>query len=164
MGESNEIREIADVVEEFGLAELGYQTSYSQVSGGWLTVAFGHPLLIEKRWSLTDNVTHPGWEDRIREHLRSAPDIALTRQAAVIRTQSVPIVAALRHGAVMSRLRFGNSAEAIDASLWATSSATLALASGSVLTLEETDWLMSALETDQDVFPNPPAVRSRPEG
>jgi hypothetical protein len=64
----------------------------------------------------------------------------------------------------MSRLRFGNSDEAVDAALWATSSAMLALASASVLTKEETDWLMSALEADQDGFPNPPAERSRPEG
>jgi hypothetical protein len=164
MTESSEIRELGDVVEEFGPAELGYQISYSQASDGWVTVAFGHPLLLEKQWCLTENVTQPGWENRIREQLRSARDIPLTREAAVIRRQSIPIVAALRHGATMSRLRFGNSDDAVDAALWATSSAMLALVSAAVLTKEETDWLMSALEADQDAFPNPPAERSRPEG
>ena len=141
---------LAELLEELALRELGYRLTYREAPGGWVTVAFGHALLLQDEWMLTTNIDKPGWDDWIREQIVSSSDVALVRQAGVLRPESVPIVAALRHGAHMGRLRHHQSADAADAALLAVSSATRSLLAASVLTQEEADWLLRALEADQD--------------
>lgn len=114
-----------------------------------MTIKVGHPLLLDNVWHLTNDPKKPGWRDWFRSRLLAWPDGDLVREA-VVRPSSVPIVAALRNGGIQARL--GESEEVCQGAVHAVSSAALALTAASLLTPDEADWLLRAVEVDQDWF------------
>ena len=142
-----DLLELADLVEELGLRTLGYRAAFKRESSGRVTVRFEHPLLLDNQWSVTKDPSRPDWQNWVRERILSWPDLALVGEA-VIRAESVPIVAALRNGAIIGRL--GQSADVSEGAVRAIALAGRALVAASVLTDEEADWLDRALEADQE--------------
>jgi hypothetical protein len=145
--EDPDLLQLEDLVEELGLSALGYRAAFKRESSGRVTVRFEHPLLLDNQWSVTKDPSRPDWQSWVRDRILSWPDLALVREA-VIRAESVPIVAALRNGAIIGCL--GQSAEASEGAVRAIALAGRALAAASVLTDEEVDWLDRALDADQE--------------
>lgn len=143
----SDLLELAKLVEELGLSTLGYRAAFKRESSGRVTVRLQHALLLDNQWSVTTDPSGPNWGDWVRERIASWPDLSLVREA-VIRPEAVPIVAALRNGAIIGRL--GLSDDAAQGAIRAITLAGRALAAASVLTDDEAEWLDRALEADQE--------------
>ena len=105
----SDLLELAKLVEELELSTLGYRAAFKRESSGRVTVRPQHPLLLDNQWSATTDPSGPNWRDRARERIASWPDLSLVREA-VIRAEAVPIVAALRNGAIIGRLGLSEDA------------------------------------------------------
>jgi hypothetical protein len=136
------------VVERLGLEVLGYdvQCSHDQKH---LRVRLSNRLLPIYNFDISVGLADADWPDRLGRELVSDEDLALYRAAGSIRPDAVPIIAALRGGAIQGRVaKYQNEAKT-EGALWAISSAMLYLVHVGLLTEAERDWIMQALVVDQ---------------
>ena len=69
--EGSDLAQVQALVEAFGLRELRYRIRYTPEPPGWVTVSFGHELLLKNERQLTIELSRPDWPERLRRSLVS---------------------------------------------------------------------------------------------
>jgi hypothetical protein len=152
MAAEHDVEPIASaVVDELALTQLGYAVEIEK-AGSHITITLGHPLLLDSTVGVSIDYTSESWPEELRDLLDGHPDVRITRGSAVVRPEAVRLVAILRNAARVAWLRKPISEDKIDVAMNTISSAALAVKAAGWLTEEEVDWLMMALDGDQETF------------
>lgn len=148
----NRVRHIVD--EELSLTKLGYVLDASANASGRVTLTVMHPL---RGKAIAEFTSPPGSEsvaiDSLKRLIGRWEDLRVTHSAVDVRTEAVPLLGALRFVAIQALAKHAQSVrranEAVSALINLAIYMQLEL---SMLTSEEVDWLLAAIDSDRDAF------------